>query len=103
MKWIEIIELRAAGDTRKQMETRLQELIDQVEKKSEQQTVKLYTRMKIETDLSIHLVHDSGKAKNRGSSLGIRLVSALKPYGLVNHTIWIEKEKDSLINKIWKE
>ena len=103
MKWIEIIELRSTGDTLAQIEKLIQEIIDQAENKSGQRIVRLYTQMKIETDLSIHLVHDSSKAKNRGSSLGIRLVSALKPYGLVNHTIWIEKEKDSLINKIWKE
>ena len=96
MKWIEIIELRSAGNTRKQLETHLQEFIEQVEKKTEKQTVKLYTRMMIDTDVSIHLFHDSSQVKNRGSSLGIRLVSALKSYGLVNHTIWIEKQKDSL-------
>jgi hypothetical protein len=96
MKWVEIIELRSAGNTRKQLETHLQEFVEQVEKKTKKQTVKLYTRMMIDTDVSIHLFHDSIKAKNRGSSLGIRLVSALKSYGLVNHTIWIEKQKDSL-------
>ena len=58
--------------------------------------LKLYTRMMIDTDVSIHLFHDSNKVKNRGSPLGIRLVSALKSFGLVNHTIWIEKQKDSL-------
>ena len=96
MKWIEIIEVRAAGNTWKQLETHLQEFMDQVEKETVKQTVQLYTRMMIDADFSIHLVHDSGKAKNRGSSLGIRLVSALNSYGLVNHTIWIEKQKDSL-------
>jgi len=96
MKWIEIIELRTSGNARKQLETHLQELIEQAEKKAEKQTVKLYTRVLMDTDVSIHLFHDSGKVQNRGSSLGIRLVSALKFYGLVNHTIWIEKQKDSI-------
>ena len=95
MNWIEIIEIRSAGSTRKHLETHLQEFIDQVEKKTEKQKVILYTRMMIDTDFSIHLFHDSSKVKNRGSSLGIRLVSALKSYGLVNHTIWIEKQKYS--------
>ncbi len=96
MKWTEIIELRSADNTRKQLVTDLQEFIEMVEKMPEKQTVKLYTRVTIDTDVSIHLLHDSGKVKNRGSPLGIRLVSALKSYGLVNHTIWIEKQKDSL-------
>ena len=96
MKWIEIIELRSAGNAREQLETCLQEFLDQVEKKVEKQTVKLYTRMMVDTDLSIHLFHDSRIVKSEGSSLGIRLASALKSYGLVNHTIWTEKQKDSL-------
>ena len=95
MKWIEIIELRSAGKTLEQLEIHLQEFIDQVEKETEKQTAKLYTRMMIETEFfSIHLLHDSSEVYNSGSSLGIRLVSALKSYGLVNHTIWIEKQKD---------
>ena len=96
MNWIEIIELRSAGNTRKQMEAHLQEFVEQMEKKKEKLTVKLYIRMRIDTDVSIHLFHNSSKVKNRGSSLGIKLASSLKSYGLVNHTIWIEKQKDSL-------
>ncbi len=96
MKWIEIIELRSTCNAWKELETILQEFIKQVEKETEEQTVKLYTRMIIDTDISIHLFHDSGKIKNSGSPLGIKLVSALKSYGLVSHTVWIEKPKDSL-------
>ncbi|MEJ2656299.1 MAG: hypothetical protein P8012_03775 [Desulfobacterales bacterium] len=92
MKWIEVIEIRSTGDTRKQLEKHIQEIINHAEKKSGQPIIKLYNRMNIVTDLSIHLVHNSSVAKKRGSSLGIRLVSALKSYGLVNHTIWIEKD-----------
>jgi hypoxanthine phosphoribosyltransferase len=96
MKWIEIIEIRSTGDTLKQLEKHVQEIINQAEKKTGQLIIKLYSRMNIVIDLSIHMVHDSSVAKSRGSSLGIRLVSTLKSYGLVNHTIWIEKQKDSL-------
>ena len=91
MKWIEIIELRTTGNTRKQLETHLQEFMDQMEKKTETQTIKIYTRMMVKTDVSIHLLHESGSDNNTGSSLGIKLVSALKAYGLVYHTIWVEK------------
>lgn len=95
MKWIEIIELRSPGNTRKQLEMHQDELTSQVERKTDKQTVKFYTSMLVDTDFSVHIFHDSSKANAKGSPLGIRLVSALKPYGLVNHTIWIEKQKDS--------
>lgn len=94
MKWIEILELRSTGNTRKQLEKHIQEIIDQAAKNSGQPVIKLYTRLSIDTDLSIHLVHDSAEANKRGSALGLRLLSLLKLYGLVNHTIWIEKQKD---------
>lgn len=94
MKWIEILELRSTGSTRKQLEKHIQELIDQSEKKSGQPVIKIYTRLNIGTDLSIHLIHDANEANNQGSTLGLSLVSELKSYGLVNHTIWIEKQKD---------
>ena len=97
MKWIEIIEIRSSGNTRKQLETTLQEFIDQVEKEAEKRTVKLYTRRILDTEIfSIHLIHGSSEFNSEGSSLGIKLVSTLKLYGLVSHTIWIEKHKDSL-------
>jgi len=96
MKWIEIIDLRSAGNARKQLEAHLRELMEQMEDVTEKQTVKLYTHIMIETDYSIHLIHNSRKVNNRGSSLGIRLTFALKSYGLVNHTIWIEKQKNTL-------
>lgn len=94
MKWIEIVELRSAGSTRRQLEPHLQELIDQLEKREENQKVRLYYRLGIDTDISIHLFNNSSEAKKRGSPLGARLSSVLKAYGLVNHTIWIENRKD---------
>ncbi len=96
MKWIEIIEIRSTGNIWKQLETHLQEFINQAEKKTENQTVKLYTRMMVDTDISIHLFHDSNNVNNRGSSLGIKLASDLKAYGMVNHTIWRERHKKTL-------
>ena len=93
MKWIEIIELRSSGNTRMHLETTLQEFIDQVEKEAEKLSVKLYTRRILDTEIfSIHLLHDSSEFKFGGSEPGMRLVSTLKFYGLVSHTIWIEKQ-----------
>jgi len=30
------------------------------------------------------------KVENNGSRLGLRLASALKEFGLVNHSVWVE-------------
>jgi hypothetical protein len=90
MKWLEIIELRSVGSNRGLLESQLQKLINEVDREAKKQAIKAYTRVMIDTDFSIHLFHDSKKAENSGSPLGLRLASALKEFGLVNHSIWVE-------------
>ena len=90
MKWLETIELRSAEGNRKLLESQLQKLINEMDKETKKLTIKYYSRVMIDTDFSIHLFHDSKKEENSGSRLGLRLASALKAFGLVNHSIWIE-------------
>lgn len=90
MKWLEIIELRSVDSNRELLESKLQKLIDQVDKEKKKQRIMAYTRVLIDTDFSIHLFHDSNKVENSGSSLGLRLASALKEFGTINHSIWIQ-------------
>ena len=90
MKWLEVIELRTAGSNRELLESQLLLLIDEIEKATQEQTIKSYRRVMIDNDFSIHLFHDSTKVENKGSQLGLRLASALKEFGLVNHSIWFE-------------
>ena len=90
MKWLEIIELRSTGKKRTLLELELQNLISDVNQEAKQQAIKVYSRVIVDTDFSIHLYHDSEKIEKSGSPLGLRLASALKEYGLVNHSVWIE-------------
>ena len=90
MKWLEMIELRSVDSNRDLLESQLQKLMNDVDKETKKQAIKAYSRVIIDTDVSIHLFHDSKKVENSGSPLGVRLASALKAFGLVNHSIWIE-------------
>lgn len=90
MKWIEVIELRSVDRNRELLESKLQKLIQEVDKEAKTQAIKAYCRAMIDTDFRIHLFHDSEKVEKNGSQLGLRLASALKVFGLVNHGIWIE-------------
>jgi len=90
MKWIEVIELRSVDSNRERLESKLQRLIDEVDKGRKKQRIMAYSRVLIDTDFSIHLFHDSKKVENSGSPLGLRVASALKDFGLVNHSVWIE-------------
>ena len=90
MKWIEVIQLRSVDSNRELLESQLQKLMNEVDKGRKRQTIKSYSRVLIDTDYSVHLFHDSKKVGNSGSPLGLRIASALKAFGLVNHSIWIE-------------
>ena len=91
MKWLEIIELRSVGKKRTEVELHLKHLIEAMKLETRQQAIKIYGHNTVETDFSIHLHHDSKSAAVNGSALGQRLVSVLKEYGLVSHSVWIEK------------
>ena len=90
MKWLEIIELRSAYGNKKLLESQLETLINEVDKETKKRAIDIYSRVMIDTDFSIHLFHDSKKVENSGSQLGLRLASALKEFGTINHSIWIE-------------
>jgi hypothetical protein len=94
MQWLEIIELRSIGSNRKLFESQLETLINEVHTETKNQAFKFYSHAVLDTDFCIHLCHDSRKVENSGSRLGLRLVTALREFGLVNHSIWIEKHSN---------
>jgi len=90
MRWLEIIELRTVTNKRDVLESQLQKLRDEINKESEKNTIEAYFSALIDSDFSIHLNHHSKDVEYRGSQLGLRLASALKEFGLINHSIWVE-------------
>lgn len=91
MKWLEIIEFRSVNSDRSYLEQQLNSLIKEINTGSSQGVIEVYNRLTVESDFSIHLFHDSEEADINGSQLGLRLVSALREFGLVNHSVWIEQ------------
>lgn len=92
MKWLEVIELRSVGSDPELLESQLQKLMNEVEKETKKQAINVYSRVMIGTDFRIHLFHNSKVVENSKSPLGLRLASALKAFGLVNHSMWIEMQ-----------
>ncbi len=91
MKWLEVIKIRSAGGNLGLLEELLLPISGsnprgQVEMKTYRHTV-------LETDLSVHLHWDSEMPEPNGSALGLRLAQALKEFGLVDHSVWIEEKK----------
>jgi hypothetical protein len=94
MKWVEIITVRSPLNINK-------ELVDDFLKVPEESDwgtdipkylvdIKIYSHAVVETDLSIHIHWESEEESKSKSPLGLRFVSALKPLGLLNHSVWVE-------------
>lgn len=52
--------------------------------------IKIYRHATVDSDLSIHLYWESDEVEKHGSTLGLHLVSSLKEFGRINHSIWIK-------------
>jgi hypothetical protein len=89
MKYMEIIKLRSARKASEALEGLLSGLT-----RTDQAGLietRLYRHATWETDLALHLHWESEKPQKDGSTLGIRLSQALKEFGPVDHSVWIEE------------
>lgn len=96
MMWLEVIHVRAADRERKRLPAILVQLIDEVREKKSCRKVKLFRRALLNTDVCLHLYHDSENLQDTGSPIGVHLAAALKPFGMVNHTVWKASDQTEL-------
>lgn len=90
MNWLEIIHLRATGRRTEQFEQSVEQLIDEAKQEGCCEKIHIYGRVLVDTDMCIHLHRDTMPVAKNGSPLGLRLASALREFGMVNHTVWGE-------------
>lgn len=88
MKWMEQIQFQYSGDDRSSFITEL--LIPMIIKARNELHVSLYLfeNAQVENDLCIYIVHEKGMCKQKYSNLGMTIKSALREFGLVQHSIW---------------
>jgi hypothetical protein len=86
MKRLEIIHLRSSGEPLDSLGRRIRESI--VDDSAE--TVTLYRRQGLDTDLAVHVRYHAATGGQGPSDLALRLSSSLRAYGLVEHTKWEE-------------
>ncbi|THB76447.1 MAG: hypothetical protein D6B25_09725 [Desulfobulbaceae bacterium] len=89
MKWLEVIHLRSTEQDPTLVDNILQQLIEEVHRKKGKGVVQLYKRASVASDVALQIRHDSEQVSLPGSKLGLNLANALKPYGMLNHTIWV--------------
>jgi len=85
MSTLEIIQLRLAGKPPETLCEQLKESI--VDGGGLARNVMIYRRDGLETDLAVHIHHVDTQNSEPGK-LGLRIASALKAHGLVEHKIW---------------
>ena len=94
VKWVEIITLRSPskinGKFIDELLTGVGESDSSIERSTHLVEIKIYHHSLLETDLSIHIFWESEPGSQNKSPLGLRVFFALKPLGLLNHSVWIE-------------
>jgi hypothetical protein len=89
MKWVEIVKLRSVGNAPESLKTFLSEATGNGQ--SGLAEMRIYRHAVWETDWALHLHWETEKPQKDGSTLGIRLSHALKEFGPVDHSVWIEE------------
>jgi hypothetical protein len=85
MSTLEIIHLRLAGKPPETLCEQLKESI--VAGGGLAESVMIFRRDGLETDLAVHIHHLETSSGEPGK-LGLRIASALKAHGLVEHKVW---------------
>lgn len=92
MNYLEIIELRSSNKNDQILGERLTRFIDDLNKESENYSLKLYRHLTVETDWSFHVHFQSEINTTSKSQLGLWIASALEEFGLVHHSVWSEEK-----------
>ena len=94
MKWVEIITLRSPSKINGQFIDELLKGVGESDSPTDPPKhlveIKIYHHSVVETDLSIHIFWESEPGSQNKSPLGLRVCFALKPLGLLNHSVWVE-------------
>ena len=88
MSRLEIVHLRSSREPLEPLCEQINESVKSGGNHAE--AVTLYRRNGLETDLAVHIRHSGVPGAEGPSGLGLRLASALRAFGLVEHTLWTE-------------
>jgi hypothetical protein len=96
MKCVEIITLRSPGNINREFVDELLKGVSESDSPTDTPNhlieIKVFHHSVVETDLSIHIYWKSELGSQDKSPLGLRFASALKPLGLLNHSVWVETD-----------
>jgi hypothetical protein len=91
MVWMEMIRLRTTATRMKEVDNLLFEATKHVEGDEGLIRLRVYRSVSLHTDIAISLIWGIQPEVAGGSRAGLSIGDALKTFGLVDHSIWIEK------------
>ena len=91
MVWMEMVRLRTTGAHLKDVYELLFEAAKCVETEKDLVRLRIYGSVSLPTDIAISLVWDIRPEVDSGSRAGLSICDSLKSFGLVDHSIWMEK------------
>jgi acyl-CoA thioesterase len=94
MEWIEIIKVQGAATGYNGADTELLKQIAQGMKSKGLKDVRVYAHASVSNDLMITLTWSQDCSQSLGSELAHNLARELKQYGLVDHSVWLERLPD---------
>ena len=95
MKWLEVLHLRTAEQESDRLMHLLRQLITEIRVHRTCREIKMFKRALLETDVCLHLYHDTDSIETTGSLVGLHLARELKAFGMLNHTVWMVDEAGS--------
>jgi hypothetical protein len=89
MKWMENIKVRAAVRLEEKAAEEFVSMVKDIESPG-LDGVRVYLNVAFKGDISVQLHWDSEEPEYQGSFLGLKLEQAMKEFGLVDHSVWME-------------
>ena len=93
MVWVEEIRVRTAVNKEKKAQLYLTMTALYMKGKKGLMGVNIYSHAHLANDFSIRLIWNTDFFKGPGSEDGMNLREILKQFGLVNYSVWIEKNE----------
>jgi hypothetical protein len=92
MRWVEVIRLRSEPAGESPAAEWLTDAVQELAGKKHLLSATVYSRIDISSDIGIQLEWDTPPASATGSDVGLGIAHALRPFGLLDHTVWVERQ-----------
>jgi hypothetical protein len=91
MAWMELIRLRAIQGQIEAANGLLLGLLKDMAAEKDLRSVRLYQSIGLRTDLAMSLLWSGDAPARKGTRAGLSIIELLKPFGLVEHSVWLEQ------------